>query len=59
MTYPISKDEGIQMMFRCLSPNTQKAILERNQVKALELNEIGIKEYLHLISNPEEGIILA
>lgn len=59
MTYPISKDEGIQMMFRCLSSDTQKAILERNQVRALRFGEVGIKEYLHLISNPEEGIILA
>ena len=60
MTYPISKDEGIQMMFRCLSSDTQKVILEqRNQVRALRSGEVGIKEYLHLISNSEEGIILA
>lgn len=47
------------MMFRCLSSDTQKVILERNQVRALRSGEVGIKEYLHLISNPEEGIILA
>ena len=56
--YPISNDRGIQAMFKILSTKAQDAILRRDEIEAMKTNEIGIKEYLHLISNPREGFLI-
>ena len=57
--YPISNDKGIQTIFEMLSSKTKDAILRRDEVEAMKTNEIGIREYLHLISNPkEEGFLI-
>lgn len=56
--YPISNDRSIQAMFKMLSSKTKDAILRRDEVEAMKTHEIGIKEYLHLISNPREGFLI-
>lgn len=59
MNHQISNDRGIRLLFAQLSPDAQDAVLKRDEIQALKTKELGINEYLHLISNPEENIILA
>lgn len=55
--YPISNDRSIQAMFKMLSSKTKDAILRRDEIEVLKHHEIGIREYLHIISNPREGFL--
>ena len=56
--YPISNDRGIQTIFGMLSSKVQDAILCRDEIEAMKTHEIGIREYLHIISNPREGFLI-
>ena len=57
--YGFSQDPQIQAMIGHLSPMARDAVNRRDLIAALKSHEMDLKSYLRMISNPEEGIILA
>lgn len=54
-----SPDPQIQAIVGHLSPIAKDAVDRRDLLAALKSHELDLETYLHIISNPEEGIILA